>query len=113
MKSGDGGVDLIVYHRNGTIFVQCKNYVTTVDRRPVQALDGFISRRRVHCSGRVGGIVVAHRNRIEEDKFDPAAVTEATICRNLMKLSYANTIVEDIEELMSMAERKEGFTQWI
>ncbi|CAG8582863.1 7618_t:CDS:2, partial [Paraglomus occultum] len=101
MKSGDGGVDMIVFHEDCTIFIQCKNHTGNIGRGPVQALGGWLSRLFLCC----WSIVVAHRNNEKEEKFDDAAVIvkEAETCRNSIRLSYASTIVEDIENLVSTA----------
>ena len=57
----------------------------------------------------VAGIVVASREE-DETKFNRGAKEEADTCKNPMKLSYADTIVEDIERLVSEALAKNGNT---
>ncbi|CAG8616364.1 1106_t:CDS:2 [Paraglomus occultum] len=75
MKSGDGGVDLVVYYKSFVILIQCKNHATNIGRAPVQALS-------------------------EWHPVTPGATREADTCSNPMKLSYEDTIVEDIKILV-------------
>ncbi|CAG8632987.1 74_t:CDS:2 [Paraglomus occultum] len=83
MKSGDGGVDLIVWRKDCVVFIQCKDHADKIGTSTT--LSGVLLKR----SKRYFGIVVV-------PKVAEGAVHEANTSPRPLILSYEDTIVQDL-----------------